>query len=138
MTKKGVDMVEFQRLMNFQEDVLEYEISSTFPGEPEYHLRHLIDYRIKLLLKNDIILEPSESKLVATSCKISKKPPQLSMHLKENENLPVAFESDGFISPKFFGVIHVKLSNYTNSTVNLPSGVIVGYVILQPFALSKT
>ena len=135
MTGKGVDMVEFQRLLNFEEDDLEYEISSTFPAEPEYHLRHLIDYRIKLLLKNDIILEPSESKLVVSSCKIPQKHPQLSMHLKGYENLPVAFESEGFISPKFFGVIRVKLGNYTNSTVTLPSGMIVGYVILQPFAL---
>ena len=99
-------------------------------------MRHLIEYRIRLLLKRDVVLEPAESQLVPTACRIAKKSTKLSMHLKGYEHLPVAFESDGFISPKYRGVIYVKLTNYSERVVKLSSGMIVGYVILQPFALS--
>ena len=136
MTNIDVDMIEFQRLSDYEESVPDYKISSEFPKIPEENLRHLIDYRIKLLLKDDLLLEPSDSQLVATCCKISCKSPTLSMHLKGYENLPVTFESDGFVSPKYNGTVYVKLSNFTNNQVKLPSGAILGYLILQPYSLS--
>ena len=132
----ALDMVEFQRLENYEESEPDYTIDSFFPQEPEYSLRHLIDYRIKLLLKDELVLESSETQLVATCCKISKKSPDLSMHLKGYEHLPVSFENEGIISSKFQGVVYVKLTYYSNSKVVLPSGAIVGYLILQPFSLS--
>ena len=103
-----MDMVEFQRIENeYTEE--DYKISATLPQEAEYHLRHLVEYRIKLLLKGNVVIEPSESQLVETTCKISKKTPKLCMHLIGYEKLPVAFESDGFISPKYTGRVYVKL-----------------------------
>ena len=135
MTKADVDMVEFQRLSDYEESESDYEISSTFPTIPEENLRHLIDYRIKLLLKNEVTLNPSESELVPTACTISRRRPKLAMHLKACEHLPVAFESDGFVCPKYCGVVSVKLTNYSNTTVNLAPGTVLGYIVLQPFAL---
>ena len=114
----------------------DYTIDSSFPQEPEYGLRHLIDYRIKLLLKDEIVLESSETPLVATCCKISKKSPNLSMHLKGYEHLPVSFENEGIISSKFQGFVYVKLTNYSSNKVVIAPGAIVGYLILQPFSLS--
>ena len=134
MPRKSNDMAE--RLEKYEDGEPDYMISSSFPKEPEHDLRHLIDYRIKLLLKDEVLLGPSDSQLVATCCKISCKPPNLSMHLKGYENLPVTFESDGFISPKYNGIVYVKLSNFSNNQVKLPSGAIVDYLILQPFSLS--
>ena len=136
MPKKGTDIAEFQRLEKYEDGEPDYMVGPSFPREPEHDLRHLIDYRIKLLLKEDLLLEPSDSQLVATCCKISCKSPNLSMHLKGYENLPVTFESDGIVSQKFNGTVFVKLSNFKNNQVKLPSGAIVGYLILQPYSLS--
>ena len=65
----NMDMVDFQRSENLDND---YEIKSSFPVEVEYHLRHLIEYRIKLLLKDRVVIEPGESKLVETAWGASK------------------------------------------------------------------
>ena len=72
MTNIDLDMIEFQRLSDYEESVPDYKISSEFPKIPEENLRHLIDYRIKLLLKDEVTLNPSESELVPTACKISR------------------------------------------------------------------
>ena len=79
MPKKSSDIVEFQRLEKYEDGEPDYMVGPSFPREPEHDLRHLIEYRIKLLLKEEILLEPSESQLVATCCKISCKSPNLSM-----------------------------------------------------------
>ena len=129
----NMDMAEFQRSENLDND---YEIKSSFPVEVEYHLRHLIEYRIKLLLKDRVVIEPGESKLVKTACILPKRLPNLSIHLKGNKELPLAFESDGYISPKFKGRLSVKLTNYTKNQIHLYEAVTVGYCFLQPFALS--
>lgn len=135
MPKKAEDMAEFQRLEKYEDGEPDYMIGPSFPREPDHDLRHLIDYRVKLLLKDDILLEPSESQLVATCCKISCKSPNLSMHVKAYEKLPVSFESEGIISSKYKGTVFVKLSNFSNNQVKLPSGAILGYLILQPYSL---
>ena len=132
-----MDMVEFQRIENeYTEEEEDYKISSTFPQEAEYHLRHLVEYRIKLLLKGSVVIEPSESQLVETACRISKKTPKLGMHMIGYEKLPVSFESDGFISPKYTGRVYVKLTNYSTESVKLSSGMLLGYIVMQPFSLS--
>ena len=128
-------MVEFQKLEDYEESQTDYDISSVLPNQPQEKLRHLIDYRIKLLLRNDVTLRSSESQLVNTACKISKICPKLSMHLKAGDHLPVVFESEGFICPSYTGLVSVKLTNYSNIDVKLSSGIVLGYIILQPFAL---
>ena len=135
MEEKGTDMVEFQRLENYEECEIEYDISSVIPKQPQRKLRYLIDYRIKLLLRTDVTLGPSETQVVTTGCKISKTWPKLSMYLKAGKHLPVVFEREGFISPSYTGIVSVKLTNYSNIDVKLSSGVVLGYIILQPFAL---
>ena len=135
MEEKGTDMVEFQKLENCEECEKEYDISSVIPKQPQENLRNLIDYRIKLLLGTDVTLGASETQVVTTACKISKTLAKLSMHLKAAEHLPVVFESRGFICPSYTGVVSVKLTNYSNIDMKLSSGVVLGYIILQPFAL---
>ena len=51
----------------------DYEICSSFPRHPENSLRHLIEYRIKLMLKDDGFLSPGESQVAATACCVTKK-----------------------------------------------------------------
>ena len=78
--------------MEVVDNTADFEINSTFPRQPENVLKHLIDYRIKLLLKDDVFLEPGDSQWLATTCKISRKPGDLCIHLKPSETLPVTFE----------------------------------------------
>ena len=126
-------MNDSQRSENFDND---YEINSVFPVEVQYHLRHLIEYRIRLLLKERVVIESGESKVVETACILHKRLPNLAIHLKGNKELPLTFESDGYISPKFKGRLSVKLTNHTKSQIHLHDTMTVGYCILQPFALS--
>jgi len=129
-----MDMVEFQRVEEEEDD---YNLQDLFPEPVPYHLHHLIEYRIKLLLKNDAVFIPGESQVVNTTCMMKGKSHQkLSMHLIPFENLPLSFESGGYISRKYSGRVVTKLTNYTAHSVKLNSGTPVGYIVMQPFSLN--
>ena len=67
-----MDIVNFQQVFdedNLQED---YELNSTFPPKAPYHLRHLIEFRLQLLLKENLSISPGETKLVVTACIITE------------------------------------------------------------------
>ena len=121
--------------MEVVDNTADYEINSTFPRQPENALKHLIDYRIKLFLKDDVFLEAGDHQLVATTCKITRKCGDLCIHLKPSETLPVTFESEGYISSGFRGRILIKLTNYSGEDRKIPAGTEAGYMILSPFAL---
>ena len=76
---------------NLQED---YEINSTFPPKAPYHLRHLIEFRLQLLLKESLSISPGETKLVPTACNITGKLTRLSLCIKTPKNAPLLFESE--------------------------------------------
>ena len=129
-----MDMPEFQRVEEEEED---HNIEDFFPKIIPYPLQPLIEYRIKLLLKNDTIFLPGESQVVNTTCMMKGKSHQkLSMHLIPFENLPLSFESGGYISRKYSGRVVTKLTNYTAHSVKLNSGTPVGYIVMQPFSLN--
>ena len=50
------------------------------------------------------------------------------MHLIPYENLPLSFESGGYISRKYSGRLVTKLTNYSVNSVKLSSGTPVGYI----------
>ena len=60
----------------------------------------MIDYRVKLLLKNDTLLLAGETQAVNTSClmkgKLKGSMSKFSMFLTTYENLPLSFESGGY------------------------------------------
>ncbi len=129
-----MDMVEFDPIEEGEDD---YNLQDLFPEPVPYHLHHLIEYRIKLLLKNDAVFIPGESQVVNTTCMMKGKSHQkLSMHLIPFENLPLSFESGGYISRKYSGRVVTKLTNYTAHSVKLNSGTPVGYIVMQPFSLN--
>ena len=129
-----MDMVEFDPIEEGEDD---YNLQDLFPEPVPYHLHHLIEYRIKLLLKNDAVFIPGESQVVNTTCMMKGKSHQkLSMHLIPFENLPLSFESGGYISRKYSGRVVTKLTNYTAKSVKLNSGTPVGYIVMQPFSLN--
>ena len=91
-----MDMVDFDPIEESEED---YNLTDFFPEPIPYLLHPLIEYRIKLLLKNDAMFIPGETQVVNTSCMLKAKiRGAMSMHLISFENLPLGFESKGYIS----------------------------------------
>ena len=85
----------------FKEGEEECNLQDSFPEPVPYHLHHLIEYRIKLLLRNDAIFMPGETQVVNTSCMLRGRiRGTMSIHLIPFENLPLSFESGGYISRK--------------------------------------
>ena len=126
-----IDMVEFNKMEEIEDD---YILEDFFPKTLPYPLQPLIEYRIKLVTKENIILLGGESLQVNTACVIKKKN-QLTMHIKPYENLPVKFESVGYIDTNYRGRVSVKLVNYTSKKIKMCSGTSVGYIVMQPFSL---
>ena len=46
-------------------------VKSTFPPEVTFHFKHLLDFRVQLLLKDKLIMQPGETKLLPTACIIT-------------------------------------------------------------------
>ena len=81
----AVDMVEFNQLEEIEED---YILEDFFPTPLPYPLQPLIEYRIKLVTKENIVLLGGESLQVNTACVIKKKN-TLAMHIKPYKNRPI-------------------------------------------------
>ena len=129
-----MDMVDFDPIEESEED---YNLEDFFPKPLPYPIHHLIEYRIKILLKNNTVFTPGETQVVNTSCMLKGKiRVAMSMHLIPFENLPLGFESGGYISRKYSGRVVIKLTNYSTHTVKLNSGTPVGYIVMQPFSLN--
>ena len=125
-------------IRNLRENIEEdYYISSFFSVEVQHHLQHLVEHRIKLILKQTVIFHAGESQNVETSFILDdrKTRTRLCLTLKPYEHLPVTFESGGSISSRFKGRIKVKLTNYSCENIKMIAGSTVGYIVLQPFSL---
>ena len=129
-----MDMVDFNPIEECEED---HNIQDFFPEQVPYHLQHLIEYRVKLLLKNDALFMPGETQVVNTSCVLGGKIRKaMSMYLIPYENLSLSFESGGYISRKYSGQVVIKLTNHSVNSVKLKAGTPVGYIVMQPFSLN--
>ena len=103
---------------------------------PEPASKHLIDYRVKLLLKEDIVLQPGHEILVKTACTIRNGIADFCLHIKKSENIPLTLLSEGYISELFTGWVLLKLANYTGETIKLCGGSEVGFIIINSFSLN--
>ena len=119
--------MEMSELMEMEQD---YNLQDFFPKTIPYHLQPLMEHRIKLLSKEDTVFFGGEIKLVDTCCVLNKKikGTKLSMFLIPCENMPLVFESAGYISESFRGRILLKLANYSSNTIKLLSGSSIGYL----------
>ena len=126
--------MEMSELMEMEQD---YNLQDFFPKTIPYHLQPLMEHRIKLLSKEDTVFFGGEIKLVDTCCVLNKKikGTKLSMFLIPCENMPLVFESAGYISESFRGRILLKLANYSSKTIKLLCGSSIGYLVLQPHSL---
>ena len=126
--------MDMNELIQTEED---YDLQEFFPKTIPYHLQPLMEHRIKLLSKEDTLFYGGEIKLINTCCMLNKKikGTKLSMFLIPCENMPLVFESAGYISESFRGRILLKLANYSSNTIKLLSGSSIGYLVLQPHSL---
>ena len=126
--------MEMSELIQTEED---YDLQEFFPKAIPYHLQPLMEHRIKLLSKEDTVFSGGEIKLVDTCCVLNKKikGTKLSMFLIPCENMPLVFESGGYVSENFKGRILLKLANYSSKTIKLLCGSSIGYLVLQPHSL---
>ena len=129
----NMDMVDFDPIEEVEED---YNLEDFFLKRILHPLQPLIEYRIKLVLKNDTRFLAGEKQVINTSCIIRRKStPKLSMFLSPYENLPLSFESGGYISRNYSGRVVLKLTNYCAQSIKLNSGTPVGYIVMQHFSL---
>ena len=126
--------MDMNELIETEED---YDLQEFFPKTIPYRLQPLMEHRIKLLSKEDTVFYGGEIKLVDTCCVLNRKikGTKLSMFLIPTENMPLFFESTGYISENFKGRILLKLANYSSNSIKLPSGSSIGYLVLQPHSL---
>ena len=127
--------MEMSELIQTEEE--DYTLQEFFPKPIPYHLQPLMEHRIKLLSKEDTVFHGGEIKLIDTCCVLNKKVKgrKLSMFLIPCENLPLVFESGGYISANYKGRILLKLANYSSKTIQLQSATHIGYLVLQPYSL---
>ena len=121
--------------MEIIDDAEDYVINTLFPKQPKNTLKHLIEDRIKLLLKDEVLIEAGETQLVATSCKIERRSSDMCLLIKPPENLPFTFGSEGYIHGGFHGRVLIRLTNYCAQSRKILPGAVVGYVILSPYGL---
>ena len=103
---------------------------------PDPISKHLIEYRVKVLLKRDILICPGEEVLVESACIIQKGIVDYCLHIIKNEKIPLILLSEGYISELFSGRIVVKLANYKSERIKLRGGTEVAYLILNTFSLN--
>ena len=136
VTSMVVDMIEFNPTHEVEEDCI---LEDFFPKSLPEHLQPFMEHRIKLVLKTDAIFRGGESQIVNTSCvvkgKMQSQRGNLSMYLVPYKNLPLSFESGGYMDKKFKGRVMVKLTNYSTKKVKLTSGTSIGYIAMQPFSM---
>ena len=103
---------------------------------PDPISKHLIEYRVKVLLKRDILICPGEEVLVESACIIRKGIVDYCLHIMKNEKIPLTLLSEGYISELFSGRIVVKLANYKSERIKLSCGTEVAYIIVNTFSLN--
>ena len=98
--------------------------------------KHIIDYHVKLLLKNDIILNPNDIILAKTTCIIKNGVDDFCLHIKKSGNIPLTLLSERNISEMITARIMLKLANYKNYIIKLSEGTEVGFLIVNTFSLN--
>ena len=103
--------MDMSELIQTEED---YTLQDFFPKRIPYHLQPLMEHRIKLLSKEDTTFDGGDIKVVNTCCILNGKlkGTKLSMFLIPMENMPLDFQSGGYIASNYKGRVLVKLANY--------------------------
>ena len=114
----------------------DHYLEEFFPKQVPYHLLPLIEHRIKLLCKTDATINPGEVQLINTTCIIKgKSRKKLSMFLFPYDNLPLSFESSGYIDQNYTGRVMIRLGNFTHKKIRLSGGTPIAYIAMSSFSI---
>ena len=114
----------------------DHYLEEFFPKQVPYHLLPLIEHRIKLLCKTDATINPGEVQLINTTCIIKgKSRKKLSMFLLPYDNLPLSFESSGYIDQNYTGRVMIRLGNFTHKKIRLSAGTPIAYIAMSSFSI---
>ena len=118
---------------------VDYNLEEFFPKKIPYNLLPYIEHRVKLILKENTTFHGGDIKVVNTGCMLNGKlkGTKLSMFLIPMENMPLDFQSGGYIASNYKGRVLVKLANYSVNSIKLQSGTPIGYIVLTPYSLDK-
>ena len=103
---------------------------------PDPASKHMIDYRVKLLLKQDNTLNQGHTILAKTTFIIANGVDDFCLHIKKSENIPLTLQLEGYISEMFKGRVLLKIANYKSDKVKLYEGTKVGFIIVNTFSLN--
>ena len=115
----------------------DYNLEEFFPKKIPYNLLPYIEHRVKLILKENTTFHGGDIKVVNTCCMLNGKGTKLSMFLIPMENMPLDFQSGGYIASNYKGRVLVKLANYSAKSIKIQSGTPIGYIVLTPYSLEK-
>ena len=132
--QSNMDVIEFQRTEDYYtNEGADYSVNSLvqIPTYP-----HLVEYRVKLLtIKQTFNIAGGTHQTIPTSALVKQQLHKFSGHIKLNENIPLACESEGYICPGFRGRIFLKVFNFSSNSVVIPPGACIGYIHLSPTTL---
>ena len=126
-----LDEVCFEKI-----ETKDYNLEDLVKSPESISLIPLIEFRVKLLLKEDIILYPGEDTVVETACLIGKGVSDFCLHILKNEKIALQLLSEGYISDLFIGRVVLKLANFKGERIKLCSGTEVAYIIVNTFSLN--
>ena len=117
----------------------DYNLEDFFPKKISYDLLPYIEHRVKLILKENTTFHGGDIKVVNTCCILNGKVKgtKLSMFLIPMENMPLDFQSGGFISSNYKGRVLLKLANYSAKSIKLQAGTPIGYIVMTPYSLEN-
>ena len=99
-------------------------------NHPRPKYKHLIEYRIKLLLRDSVFLEPGARRSFSTRCMENFWEPydcgNLTKHIILHENTQLTLYAPGF----FWHHLYLRLENKTSEEIYIPSGEEIGFLII--------
>ena len=60
---------------------------------------------------------------------------KLSMFLLPYDNLPLSFESSGYIDQNYTGRVMIRLGNFTHKKIRLSGGTPIAYIAMSSFSI---
>ena len=84
----------------------------------------------------DGTINPGEIQFINTACVIKgKSRKKLSMFPLPYDNLPLSFESTGYIDQNYTGRVMIRLGNFTHKKIRLSAGTPISYIAMTSYSI---
>jgi len=113
------------------EDTEDFKIDHSFFPKIPNMMTHLMEFKVRLLLKEKVVITPGETKVVSTTSIIDGKLEGFGMEILAHENTLFKIESEKHFPPEFRGRIIVQVTNYSKIDLSLPASSALGYLLIH-------